>query len=101
MYPASANTHRMRPPRILLACIVVLLVTSAMLGTAGRSSGADTSWTVMVYMANDSTSPLPSGDNINAMEAAQQAPGTSILVLLDEPERQFPHTRRAARSKPR
>src|SRR4030042_1301172 len=85
MYPASANTRRMRPSRILLACTVTLLVISAMLGTAGRSSGADTTWTIMVYMANDPTSALPSEDNINAMEAAQHSPGTSIIVLLDEP----------------
>ena len=39
----------------------------------------------MVYMADDTTSPLPWEDNINAMEAATQAPGTSILALVDPP----------------
>ena len=58
---------------------------STMIGSSGRSSGVDASWTIMVYMANDSTSPLPSQDNINAMEAAQRASGTRILVMLDEP----------------
>ncbi len=36
-------------------------------------------------MANDSTGPLPSEDNINSMEAAQRAQGTNIILLLDEP----------------
>ena len=49
------------------------------------SAHADTTWTIMVYMADDTTSPLPWEDNINAMEAATQAPGTSILALVDPP----------------
>ncbi len=36
-------------------------------------------------MADDTSSPLPWADNINSMEAASQAPGTSILALLDPP----------------
>jgi hypothetical protein len=39
----------------------------------------------MVYMADDTSSPLPWEDNINSMEAATQAPGTSILALVDLP----------------
>jgi len=54
-------------------------------GTTG-STHADTTWTIMVYMADDTRSPLPWEDNINAMEAATQAPGTSILALVDPPD---------------
>lgn len=36
-------------------------------------------------MADDTSSPLPWEDNINSMEAATQAPGTSILALVDLP----------------
>ncbi len=54
-------------------------------GTTG-SAHADTTWTIMVYMADDTRSPLPWEDNINAMEAATQAPGTSILALVDPPD---------------
>jgi hypothetical protein len=39
----------------------------------------------MVYMADDTSYPLPWEDNINSMEAATQAPGTSILALVDLP----------------
>ncbi len=37
----------------------------------------------MVYMADDTTVPLPWQDNLNAMEAAAQGPGTSIIALID------------------
>lgn len=36
-------------------------------------------------MADDTISPLPWEDNINSMEAATQAPGTSIIALVDPP----------------
>lgn len=54
---------------------------------SGSADGfrADTTWTVMVYMADDTSSPLPWEDNVNSMEAATQAPGTSILALVDPP----------------
>jgi hypothetical protein len=37
----------------------------------------------MVYMAADFLPDLPWRDNINQMEAANQAPGTNIIVLVD------------------
>jgi len=54
-------------------------------GGSADSFRADTTWTIMVYMADDTSSPLPWEDNINSMEAATQAPGTSILALVDLP----------------
>ena len=56
-----------------------------MVGTV-ESAHTDTTWTIMVYMAVDTISPLPWEDNINAMEVATQAPGTSILALVDPPD---------------
>jgi hypothetical protein len=54
-------------------------------GGSGDSFRADTTWTVMVYMADDTSYPLPWEDNVNSMEAATQTPGTSILALVDPP----------------
>lgn len=74
----------MQPPRILLAQLITILFVCSAFGASGISSAAEPSWTIMVYMANDSTNPLPSTDNINAMEAAPQTAGTNIIILLDE-----------------
>jgi hypothetical protein len=74
--------------RRTIVSFVLFLITVGLFPIAGGSADglrADTTWTVMVYMADDTSSPLPWEDNINSMEAATQAPGTSILALVDLP----------------
>ena len=74
--------------RRTIASFVLISITVGLFPIAGGSADsfrADTTWTVMVYMADDTSSPLPWEDNINSMEAASQAPGTSILALVDLP----------------
>ena len=74
--------------RRTIVSFVLFSITVGLFPIAGGSADglrADTTWTVMVYMADDTSSPLPWEDNINSMEAATQAPGTSILALVDLP----------------
>jgi hypothetical protein len=71
-----------------IASLVLFSITVGLFPVFGGSADglpADTTWTVMVYMADDTSFPLPWEDNINSMEAATQAPGTSILALVDTP----------------
>lgn len=75
--------------RFGLAVIVLAtfsLVVPGLLAPAavGESAAPDTTWTVMVYMADDYPITLSWQDDINEMEAAQQAPGTNIIALVDE-----------------
>ena len=67
------------------AFIVVAALMSSIMPTvpSGASQWGPT-WTIMVYMANDVSNPLPWEDNINSMESASQA-FTSIVALLDNP----------------
>jgi len=72
----------------LLASVAVLATVITSAGATylvSSSSYADTArWTIMVYMANDYPVPLDWQDDINEMEAAVQAPGTTILALVDD-----------------
>jgi hypothetical protein len=74
---------RLTTVSFVLFSIIVGLIPVA--SSSADSLRADTTWTVMVYMADDTSSPLPWEDNVNSMEAATQAPGTSILALVDPP----------------
>lgn len=73
------------------SCIVIGLLLVLTLSPFGASVGPQhasilktpPSWTIMVYMAADFLPDLPWRDNINQMEAANQAPGTNIIVLVD------------------
>jgi len=47
---------------------------------------SEPSWTVMVYMANDFSVTLPWQENVNSMEAAPQAEGVNVIVLIDNEE---------------
>lgn len=49
----------------------------------GGAPETRTTWTVMVYMADDTSTPLPWEENLNAMEAAAQASGTNVVALVD------------------
>ncbi len=74
--------------RRTIVLVALLSITAGLFPISGgfaASSSASTTWTVMVYMADDTVSPLPWEDNVNSMEAASQAPGTSILALVDPP----------------
>jgi hypothetical protein len=42
-------------------------------------------WTIMIYMAADVDTSLPWEQDINELEAAHQAEGTNVVVLLDPP----------------
>ncbi len=72
-------------------CIVIALMLVLTLSPYGALIGPQhasilktpSSWTIMVYMADDYIPDLPWRDNINQMEAANQAPGTNIIVLVD------------------
>ena len=71
--------------------IVITLLLVLVLSPFGASIGPQhasilktpSSWIIMVYMADDFLPDLPWRDNINQMEAANQAPGTNIIVLVD------------------
>ena len=71
--------------------IVITLLLVLVLSPFGASIGPQHAsilktpprWTIMVYMAADFLPDLPWRDNINQMEAANRAPGTNIIVLVD------------------
>jgi hypothetical protein len=71
--------------------VVVALLFVLILSPFGASIGPQRgsvlktppTWTIMVYMADDFHPDLPWQENINQMEAALQAPGTNIIVLVD------------------
>jgi hypothetical protein len=77
----------MSQPQILLTAILLLPL---MISSAGVSSNATdsnltvTTWTIMVYMADDATPVLSWQDDVNEMEAGQQMAGTNVIVLVDE-----------------
>jgi len=69
---------------ITLLIVLTLLPFGASVGPQHASTlKTPPSWTIMVYMAADFLPDLPWRDNINQMEAANQAPGTNIIVLVD------------------
>ncbi len=69
---------------VMVAASALLCVGMPSDGTRAASQ-TDFSWTVMVYMANDVSNPLPWEDNINSMETAAQAQGVNIIALVDNP----------------
>jgi len=77
----------MSRPLIILTAILLLPVLISPIGTSPKAMKADltvTTWTIMVYMADDTTMHLSWQDDINEMEAAQQMVGTNIIALVDE-----------------
>ncbi|UCE92141.1 MAG: hypothetical protein JSV90_03130 [Methanobacteriota archaeon] len=54
--------------------------------TQGASAEDPRTWTFMMYMAADVGDELPWLQDVNEMEAAYQADGTNIIVLLDPPD---------------
>ena len=70
--------------RLTTLFIVALAAFSAVVTVTGRTmSEPSTSWTIMMYMAADTSGSLPWLDDLNEMEAAQQAAGTNIVALVD------------------
>ncbi len=73
------------------AVLVALCVAVGSIGVTGAappdretsSAQASSDWTVMIYMAADIDRALPWQQDINELEAAYQAEGTNIVVLLD------------------
>lgn len=68
--------------------IVLFSMTTGLyplVGGSSEGSHAVSTWTIMVYMADDTSFPLPWEDNVNSMEAAGQSLGTNILALVDPP----------------
>jgi hypothetical protein len=77
----------MSRPLILLTAIFLLPMLMSPVATSSRTMKADltvTTWTIMVYMADDATPILSWQDDVNEMEAAQQMVGTNIIALVDE-----------------
>lgn len=77
-----------------LELVAVVLAGMAILSTgfaggvhAVEATAADDSatWTLMVYMAADVSDELPWLQDVNEMEAAYQASGINVIVLLDPP----------------
>jgi hypothetical protein len=66
----------------MLIALSIAMVSSPS-ATGGATQGEPT-WTIMVYMADDFATSLPWEENVDAMEAAEQAEGTNILVLVDD-----------------
>jgi len=68
-----------------VATLIVLSTVGAGQICHGEQASAQplNSWTIMVYMAADNSVPLPWEDDINEMEAAEQAQNTNIVALLD------------------
>lgn len=74
---------------IILAIIIstsFILIAVEPFGSSGATgtTTAIPTWTIMVYMADDYPVTLSWQDDINEMEAAQQAPGTNIIALVDQ-----------------
>lgn len=70
---------------IILLAIFALTAPGLIGSSEGASSaGESTTWTIMAYMADDYAVTLNWQDDINEMEAAQQAPGTNIIALVDQ-----------------
>lgn len=63
--------------------LVVMMGGSAQSPFVAEEKQHDSTWTIMVYMADDYASSLNWQDDFNEMEAALQASGTSIIVLVD------------------
>lgn len=81
----------MNPTELLATVLVGIAILVSGAGSAGLVEGETTSadgtatWTFMIYMAADVSDELPWLQDVNEMEAANQADGTSIIVLLDPP----------------
>ncbi len=83
--PADIVTMKVRPGLAVVLLSFFTLMTSALSGSSvSASMSANTTWTIMVYMADDYPIVLSWQDDINEMEAAQQAPGTNIIALIDQ-----------------
>jgi hypothetical protein len=78
-----------RAGQLIAGMVVILLAASSLSSSESRPQEVsqeepqDASWTVMVYMAADTENALPWEQDINELEAADQADGTNIVVLLD------------------
>ena len=68
---------------IFFVLLAIMVNGSAGVPLATNESRQGSSWTIMVYMADDFTSSLDWQTDFNEMEAALQAPGTNIIALVD------------------
>ncbi len=62
---------------------LVVPAASGPLGTHASAVQKGTTWTIMVYMAEDYYIPLSWQDDVNEMEAADRAPGMNVIALVD------------------
>jgi len=74
-----------------LSAVVVFSVLLAVMFSGSAQSPLstnwtrqDSSWTIMMYMADDFASSLNWQEDFNEIEAALQAPGTNIIALVDQ-----------------
>jgi hypothetical protein len=84
--PADIVTMKVRLGLAVILLSFFMLMTPALSASSAvtGSVSANTTWTIMVYMADDYPVVLSWQDDINEMEAAQQAPGTNIIALIDQ-----------------
>lgn len=75
----------MRAALLLTLAFLLLAFSAAPVGTINTASlqSSPLKWTIMVYMADDYPPELPWQGNINEMAAADQAPGTNVIALVD------------------
>jgi hypothetical protein len=74
--------HALRSTTVatFLFCMLALALLAPASGSDDQPSAT---WTVIAYMADDYYITLSWQDDLNEMEAAQQAPGTNIVALVD------------------
>ncbi len=69
---------------LFILAVSVLALTAPQPAATGEASVTTvTTWTIMIYMAANSSPELPWEQNLNEIEAAQEANGTNILALVD------------------
>ncbi len=77
----------MRPGQCTVAIVIVGILCLALVPPPETHTATikktPPSWTIMVYMADDYPPALPWQENVNQMEAANQAGGTNVVVLVD------------------
>ena len=74
----------LRSSLIIASSLAVILSGFAGAPSIAERTQQDQSWTIMVYMADDFLTSLDWQNDFNEMEAAQQAAGTDIIVLVDQ-----------------
>ncbi len=73
------------PFLVALALLPMASVYGSPTSLLAASQAPAHTWTIMIYMADDYLVDLPWQENLAAMQRAQQAPGTTVVALVDLP----------------